>query len=278
MEDWRAALAHRAQRRHGGVDIGALLAGPQHADALRRLLNRLTRTRLCIAIYRLPASPTHGLESGLVLHLEPPAAMLFEASAAPLPPELARLVATAPAVYLSGVRCFERALGRAPPTLPLAPPPPPADARFTFAELFAGIGGFRLGLEALGGVCTFASELDPFAAATYRLNWPEASSAAALVLGDISWVQANDVPPFDIITGGFPCQTFSVRGDQAGCAIRSNDWRGALYLEMIRLLQQRRPKGFLFENVVGLVLLDVSTIYMYACMRIYRYRYRYRYR
>lgn len=121
--------------------------------------------------------------------------------------------------------------------------------RFTFAELFAGIGGFRLGLESLGGKCVFASEIDSGARDTYTLNF---GSTTNELYGDISEFYAEDLPPFDILTGGFPCQSFSVRGEQKGL----NDPRGQLFRELIRILTVCQPKAFLFENVASLVTID----------------------
>ena len=119
---------------------------------------------------------------------------------------------------------------------------------FRFAELFAGIGGFRVALEALGGACVFASELDPHAAATYALNFGALPEA-----GDITEVEAADLPPHDLLVGGFPCQCFSLAGKQLGL---SDDAHGQLYLECCRMLSTARPAAFLLENVVGLFTLD----------------------
>ena len=91
-----------------------------------------------------------------------------------------------------------------------------AAAAFTFAELFAGIGGFRLGLEPLGGRCVFASEIDPHACATYERNFGEAPS------GDITEIPSEALPPSDIVTGGFPCQSFAAgRARRAGSPTRA---------------------------------------------------------
>lgn len=151
----------------------------------------------------------------------------------------------------------------------------PSNTRFTFAELFAGIGGFRLGLESLGGKCVFASEIDSGARDTYILNFHSKNKKNNNnednsinddnnnednndndnnneLYGDISEIYAQDLPPFDILTGGFPCQSFSVRGEQRGL----NDPRGQLYRELIRVLTVCQPKAFIFENVASLVTID----------------------
>ncbi|CAM9090621.1 unnamed protein product, partial [Ectocarpus fasciculatus] len=110
-----------------------------------------------------------------------------------------------------------------------------------------GIGGFRLGLEPLGGKCVFASEIDGEAEKTYAENFGSAD-----LIGDITGHYAQDLPQHDILTGGFPCQSFSVRGDQKGL----NDPRGQLYQELVRVLIASQPKSFIFENVANLVVHD----------------------
>lgn len=113
---------------------------------------------------------------------------------------------------------------------------------FTFIDLFSGIGGFRLGLEAAGGRCVFSSEIDPHARATYLANhathhpFPE----------DIHAVQAASVPAHDLLVGGFPCQSFSIAGRKQG--IKDMD-RGNLFFDIVRLLAYHRPRAFLLENV-----------------------------
>lgn len=120
---------------------------------------------------------------------------------------LAAFIADTGGIFFSGVRRSDALFGRAPCF------PRPGAGRFTFAEAFAGIGGFRLGLEAIGGQCVMASEIDKPATATYRANWPVATGAAGdPMVGDIMSVYAADLPSFDILTAGFPCQPFSVRG------------------------------------------------------------------
>ena len=134
---------------------------------------------------------------------------------------------------------------------------PSSSPSFTFAEVFAGIGGFRLGLEGaqgLGGRCVFASEIDEAARSTYQLNFRESSSASpscsgSSLLGDVSDYYAQQFPDHDLLTGGFPCQSFSDRGEQRGL----DDARGQLYTELVRILQCKQPRAFLFENVASLV-------------------------
>lgn len=120
-------------------------------------------------------------------------------------------------------------------------------SQFTFAEVFAGIGGFRVGLEAIGGECVFSSELDAQARHTMECNFgPEG------IVGDITQLYTSQIPRYDILTAGFPCQPFSVRGKQKGF----DDTRGQLYRELLRMLVAHQPQAFLFENVTGLVYLN----------------------
>jgi DNA (cytosine-5)-methyltransferase 1 len=113
---------------------------------------------------------------------------------------------------------------------------------FTFIDLFAGIGGIRYPFQKLGGKCVFSSEWDKFAQKTYAANYGEVPH------GDITQIKAKDIYPnkkFDLLLGGFPCQTFS----QAGLKKGFNDTRGTMFFEIQRILVQKRPKAFLLENV-----------------------------
>ena len=130
---------------------------------------------------------------------------------------------------------------------------PPPTAKFTFVELFAGVGGFRLGLEKLGGSCVLASERDEMACAFYRRHF---GATGELVEGDILDVVSSDFPEngFDLLTAGFPCQPFSARGKKKG--LDDDGHRGQMYQELVRILRAEQPSFFLFENVVGLVTMD----------------------
>ena len=116
---------------------------------------------------------------------------------------------------------------------------------FTFIDLFAGIGGFHAALSAMGGECVYAVEIDKNAAAVYERNW------GLSPLGDIT-EHANDdqvtVPPHDILCAGFPCQPFSKSGAQRGM----DETRGTLYWYILRIIQTRKPKVVLLENVRNL--------------------------
>lgn len=116
---------------------------------------------------------------------------------------------------------------------------PVENYRFTFIDLFAGIGGIRLPFQNLGGHCVFTSEWDKFAQKTYLANYGEMPS------GDITQIKAAEIKDHDILLGGFPCQAFS----QAGLKQGFSDTRGTMFFEIQRILAEKRPKAFLLENV-----------------------------
>ncbi len=118
---------------------------------------------------------------------------------------------------------------------------------FRFIDLFAGIGGIRLGFEAVGGHCVFSSEFDEDACKTYEANFGEHPS------GDITKIDAKDIPDFDILLGGFPCQAFSIIGKKEGFA---NETCGTLFFEIERILKEKRPQAFMLENVRNLTAHD----------------------
>eukprot|EP00439_Symbiodinium_sp_Y106_P027255 s4745_g3.t1 len=133
--------------------------------------------------------------------------------------------------------------------LSLSPRGTPGKAvNFTFAELFAGIGGFRLGLQSLGGNCVFACEIEPYTRDMYLRNFGNAPAVA----GDIQEVHASAIPQHDILVAGFPCQPFSALGTQPAF----DDDRGLLFREIVRVLEASQPKFFLLENVPGLLRCD----------------------
>ncbi len=118
---------------------------------------------------------------------------------------------------------------------------------FRFIDLFAGIGGIRLGFESVGGHCVFSSEFDEDACTTYEANFGEHPS------GDITKIEANDIPDFDILLAGFPCQAFSIIGKKEGF---SNETCGTLFFEIERILKEKKPSAFMLENVRNLVSHD----------------------
>jgi DNA (cytosine-5)-methyltransferase 1 len=125
-----------------------------------------------------------------------------------------------------------------------APFPPPKKPKFTFIDLFAGIGGFRTAMQNLGGQCVFSSEWDPSAKLTYHANFHD------MPHGDITLDSTKQAIPssFDILCGGFPCQAFSIAGRKGGF----NDTRGTLFFDVAEVIKMRRPKAFFLENVKGL--------------------------
>lgn len=110
-------------------------------------------------------------------------------------------------------------------------------------DLFAGIGGIRIAFEENGVKCVKSSEIDKYACETYKMNFNDEP------LGDITQIQPEDLPEFDILTGGFPCQPFSLAGLRKGF----EDTRGTLFFEVARLIEAKKPKAFFLENVEGIV-------------------------
>lgn len=127
------------------------------------------------------------------------------------------------------------------------PAPAMEDAAFTFIDLFAGIGGIRLGFESVGGKCVFSSELDAEACKTYEANFFEYPH------GDITKIEATSIPDFDILLAGFPCQAFSIIGKKEGF---NNETSGTLFFEIERILREKKPKAFMLENVRNLTAHD----------------------
>jgi len=113
---------------------------------------------------------------------------------------------------------------------------------FKFIDLFAGIGGMRLGVECYGGKCVFSSEWDKHAQDTYEANFGERPN------GDITRIEPNKIPDHDILLGGFPCQAFSICGEQKGFS----DTRGTLFFNIEEILRIKKPYAFLLENVKNL--------------------------
>ncbi|MBD2596820.1 DNA cytosine methyltransferase [Nostoc spongiaeforme FACHB-130] len=119
--------------------------------------------------------------------------------------------------------------------------------KFTFIDLFAGIGGFRIALESLGGQCLGYSEIDKQAIKVYQKNFISYLNKDEIELGDVTKI--TELPNnLDILVGGVPCQPWSV----AGCLRGFEDPRGKLWFDVIRLVNKSQPKSFIFENVSGL--------------------------
>lgn len=127
-----------------------------------------------------------------------------------------------------------------------SPPfPKPIEPNFSFIDLFAGIGGFRLAMQSLGGDCVFSSEWNIPAAKTYEANFGE------YPYGDITLSETKALIPqdFDILCAGFPCQAFSIAGKRLGF----QETRGTLFFDVAEILSKHKPKAFILENVKGLV-------------------------
>ncbi len=110
---------------------------------------------------------------------------------------------------------------------------------YTFIDLFAGLGGFRLALNSLGAKCVYSNEWDKFAQEVYNDNFGE------LPDGDITKVDENRIPEHDILCAGFPCQAFSISGKQRGF----EDSRGTLFFDVARIVKCKKPKVVFMENV-----------------------------
>lgn len=133
------------------------------------------------------------------------------------------------------------------------------DASFRFIDLFAGIGGIRMGFEAHGGACVFTSEWNDFSTKTYRENYPGGADHA--LIGDIVSFPAEEVPSHDVLLGGFPCQPFSIAGVSKKNALgRPHGFecttQGTLFFDVARIIAAKRPAAFLLENVKNLLSHD----------------------
>lgn len=116
--------------------------------------------------------------------------------------------------------------------------------KIRFIDLFAGIGGIRLGFEDEQTECVFSSEWDKFSQKTYEANFGEVPH------GDITEIEASDIPKHDILLAGFPCQPFSKIGKREGF---KNATQGTLFFDIVRILDHHKPAAFLLENVTGIL-------------------------
>lgn len=127
--------------------------------------------------------------------------------------------------------------------------------RFTFIDLFAGIGGIRLAFDSLGGGCLFTSEWDLLAQKTYTANF------GGTIHGDITQINEDDIPDHDILSAGFPCQPFSIAGVTKHNALGNahgfeHATQGTLFFDVVRIIRAKKPKAFLLENVKNLTTHD----------------------
>lgn len=130
----------------------------------------------------------------------------------------------------------------------------PDDFDFRFIDLFAGIGGIRRGFDAAGGKCVFTSEWDTYAQKTYRANYPDDDHE---IRGDITEIEADEIPDHDVLLAGFPCQPFSIAGVSKKNSLgRQHGFmdkaQGTLFFDVLRILKAKRPAAFLLENVKNL--------------------------
>ena len=221
-----------------GCAVGAVLAPKQHLQTVIRALDERHWRKKGVRV-----SNVDDEEGFLAVAVAPSGARALDAhceqgasdevlqgsdASLQVPTSLADLLRDGAVRWATGLRAGASA-SAAPATWEAAGG---ASARFTYAELFAGIGGFRLALDPLGGRCVFASEIDSFAAATYARNFGEHPA------GDITEVETEALPPHDLLSAGFPCQSFSRTGKQHGLG----DSRGDLFFEIVRVAQKGKPK------------------------------------
>lgn len=133
----------------------------------------------------------------------------------------------------------------------------PGSKLFTMVDLFAGIGGIRKGFEGIGGHCVFTSEWNKFSVQTYKANFPDDHD----IQGDITGIDASDVPDHDVLLAGFPCQPFSLAGVVKKASLGrkhgfEDETQGTLFFDVARILKEKKPKAFLLENVKNLVSHD----------------------
>lgn len=124
-----------------------------------------------------------------------------------------------------------------------------------FIDLFAGIGGIKIGFEYSGFQCVFSNDYDRNAKITFDFNFSDFFDLSKeLVLGDIRNIPATEIPDFDILCAGFPCQPFSIAGNKQG--FNDDKDRGNLFFDIVRILNAKKPRAFLLENVKNLYTHD----------------------
>lgn len=132
-----------------------------------------------------------------------------------------------------------------------------AQKSFSFIDLFAGIGGLRVGFEAVGGTCVFTSEWNRFSQKTYSANFGDQHQ----LTGDITEIRETMIPPHDVLLAGFPCQPFSIAGVSKKNSLGRahgflDETQGTLFFDVVRIIAHHRPRAFLLENVKNLLSHD----------------------
>ncbi|WP_310621274.1 DNA (cytosine-5-)-methyltransferase [Flexibacterium corallicola] len=128
---------------------------------------------------------------------------------------------------------------------------------FRFIDLFAGIGGLRIGFDSIGGTCVYTSEWNKFSQQTYRANFGDEHP----IDGDITQVHEASIPEHDVLLAGFPCQPFSIAGVSKKASLGRahgflDETQGTLFFDVVRIIRHHRPKAFLLENVKNLLSHD----------------------
>lgn len=134
-------------------------------------------------------------------------------------------------------------------------------------DLFSGIGGIRMGFERAGFETVFGNDFDPYCKVTYNSNF----KSVPLTVGDISKIKSDELPKFDVLLAGFPCQSFSIAGYRKGFL---DTGRGDLFFEILRILRDKKPKAFLLENVKNLQSHDKGKTYKIIYQALYDLGYR----
>lgn len=154
---------------------------------------------------------------------------------------------------------------------------------FQFIDLFAGIGGCRLAFEAAGGECVFTSEWNKFAELTYKTNFPSDEGSEHIFAGDITEVDVADIPDHDVLVAGFPCQPFSIAGVSKKNALGRphgflDPTQGTLFFDVARIIEKKRPRAFVLENVRNLQSHDKGNTFRVIRERLESLNYEFHFR
>lgn len=140
------------------------------------------------------------------------------------------------------------------------------ETKFTFADLFAGVGGMRIAFEEVGGTCVLTSEIDANALKTYSLNFRDPTGH--VFVADVNKIEKSDFPSeakLDILVAGFPCQPYSIAGLRKGL---DDDRGGEIFTSLLRILETAKPRSFLLENVKGIRSHDGGQTFAYMLERL----------